>query len=133
MSWWKLASKPSVGHFSSVHLIRIVLNWAYKKFDGSCVETSFSDKWLYYFLPTDEGGTLKDASLVRMFLMMQPWYIPSTDMTKSLVLKYPALLPYNIFVQYVTAVLQLYLDCGKKQIFISLSVTLFDFKSLHEW
>ncbi|KAI3376611.1 hypothetical protein L3Q82_017045, partial [Scortum barcoo] len=36
----------------------------------------------------DEKGTLKDASLVRMFLMMQPWYIPSTDMAKKLVLKY---------------------------------------------
>uniref|UniRef100_A0A671U142 RAS guanyl releasing protein 2 n=1 Tax=Sparus aurata TaxID=8175 RepID=A0A671U142_SPAAU len=33
----------------------------------------------------DEKGALKDASLVRMFLMMQPWYIPSTDMTKNLV------------------------------------------------
>uniref|UniRef100_A0A671U4Q4 RAS guanyl releasing protein 2 n=1 Tax=Sparus aurata TaxID=8175 RepID=A0A671U4Q4_SPAAU len=32
----------------------------------------------------DEKGALKDASLVRMFLMMQPWYIPSTDMTKNL-------------------------------------------------
>nr|XP_046235892.1 RAS guanyl-releasing protein 2-like isoform X2 [Scatophagus argus] len=35
----------------------------------------------------DETGALKDASLVRMFLMMQPWYIPSTDMAKKLVLK----------------------------------------------
>uniref|UniRef100_A0A8D3DV95 RAS guanyl-releasing protein 2 n=1 Tax=Scophthalmus maximus TaxID=52904 RepID=A0A8D3DV95_SCOMX len=35
----------------------------------------------------DENGTLKDASLVRMFLMMHPWYIPSTDMAKKLVLK----------------------------------------------
>ncbi|XP_034412507.1 RAS guanyl-releasing protein 2-like isoform X3 [Cyclopterus lumpus] len=35
----------------------------------------------------DERGTLKDASLVRMFLMMHPWYIPSTDMAKKLVLK----------------------------------------------
>uniref|UniRef100_A0A1A7Z431 RAS guanyl releasing protein 2 (Calcium and DAG-regulated) n=1 Tax=Iconisemion striatum TaxID=60296 RepID=A0A1A7Z431_9TELE len=34
----------------------------------------------------DESGTLKDASLVRMFLMMHPWYIPSTDMAKKLVL-----------------------------------------------
>lgn len=41
------------------------------------------------FLLIDEKGTLKDASLVRMFLMMQPWYIPSTDMAKKLVLKYP--------------------------------------------
>lgn len=35
---------------------------------------------------------MKDASLVRMFLMMQPWYIPSTDMAKKLVLKYPSCL-----------------------------------------
>ncbi|XP_053272483.1 RAS guanyl-releasing protein 2 isoform X3 [Pleuronectes platessa] len=35
----------------------------------------------------DEKGTLKDASLVRMFLMMHPWYIPSTNMAKKLVLK----------------------------------------------
>ncbi|XP_054914547.1 RAS guanyl-releasing protein 2 isoform X3 [Poeciliopsis prolifica] len=34
----------------------------------------------------DEKGTLKDASLVRMFLMMHPWYIPSTDMARKLVL-----------------------------------------------
>uniref|UniRef100_A0A8C7YEM1 RAS guanyl releasing protein 2 n=1 Tax=Oryzias sinensis TaxID=183150 RepID=A0A8C7YEM1_9TELE len=32
-------------------------------------------------------GTLKDDSLVRMFLMMHPWYIPSTEMAKKLVLK----------------------------------------------
>uniref|UniRef100_A0A087XUA7 RAS guanyl releasing protein 2 n=1 Tax=Poecilia formosa TaxID=48698 RepID=A0A087XUA7_POEFO len=32
----------------------------------------------------DEKGTLKDASLVRMFLMMHPWYIPSTDMARKL-------------------------------------------------
>ncbi|XP_072231914.1 RAS guanyl-releasing protein 2 isoform X2 [Leuresthes tenuis] len=35
----------------------------------------------------DEKGSLKDVSLVRMFLMMHPWYIPSTDMAKKLVLK----------------------------------------------
>uniref|UniRef100_A0A3Q1K7V6 RAS guanyl releasing protein 2 n=1 Tax=Anabas testudineus TaxID=64144 RepID=A0A3Q1K7V6_ANATE len=34
----------------------------------------------------DEKGTLKDPSLVRMFLMMHPWYIPSTDMAKKLYL-----------------------------------------------
>uniref|UniRef100_A0AAQ4NS79 RAS guanyl releasing protein 2 n=1 Tax=Gasterosteus aculeatus aculeatus TaxID=481459 RepID=A0AAQ4NS79_GASAC len=34
----------------------------------------------------DGSGTLKDTSLVRMFLMMHPWYIPSTDMAKKLVL-----------------------------------------------
>uniref|UniRef100_A0A3P8PHI2 RAS guanyl releasing protein 2 n=1 Tax=Astatotilapia calliptera TaxID=8154 RepID=A0A3P8PHI2_ASTCA len=32
----------------------------------------------------DEKGTLKDASLVRMFLMMHPWYIPSADLAKKL-------------------------------------------------
>lgn len=37
----------------------------------------------------DESGTLKDTTQVRMFLMMHPWYIPSTDMAKKLVLKYP--------------------------------------------
>ncbi|XP_041841379.1 RAS guanyl-releasing protein 2-like isoform X2 [Melanotaenia boesemani] len=35
----------------------------------------------------DEKGNLKDVSLVRMFLMMHPWYIPSADMAKKLVLK----------------------------------------------
>lgn len=45
-----------------------------------------------YFLLIDESGTLKDASLVRMFLMMHPWYIPSTDLAKKLVLKYPSTL-----------------------------------------
>ncbi|KAM3857373.1 RAS guanyl-releasing protein 2-like [Diretmus argenteus] len=35
----------------------------------------------------DAKGALKDASLVRMFLMMHPWFIPSTDMAKKLVLK----------------------------------------------
>ena len=39
--------------------------------------------------PLDESGALKDASQVRIFLMMHPWYIPSTDMAKKLVLKYP--------------------------------------------
>lgn len=42
------------------------------------------------FSISDEKGTLKDASLVRMFLMMHPWYIPSIDMAKKLVLKYPS-------------------------------------------
>ncbi|KAK7910182.1 hypothetical protein WMY93_014866 [Mugilogobius chulae] len=35
----------------------------------------------------DEKGALKDASLVRMFIMMHPWYIPSTDLANKLVLK----------------------------------------------
>lgn len=55
-------------------------------------------EWFSCFLPADEGGTLKDAYLVRMFLMMQPWYIPSTDMVKNLVLKYPAMLLRHIYV-----------------------------------
>ncbi|CAL8326469.1 unnamed protein product [Lota lota] len=38
----------------------------------------------------DEKGTLKDSSVVQMFLMMHPWYLPSTDMAKRLVLKYPS-------------------------------------------
>uniref|UniRef100_A0A8C5DLB6 RAS guanyl releasing protein 2 n=1 Tax=Gouania willdenowi TaxID=441366 RepID=A0A8C5DLB6_GOUWI len=37
----------------------------------------------------DEKGALNDTTLVRMFLMMHPWYIPSTDMAKKLVDKYP--------------------------------------------
>ncbi|XP_061565394.1 RAS guanyl-releasing protein 2-like isoform X1 [Cololabis saira] len=35
----------------------------------------------------EDKGTLKDVSLVRMVLMMHPWYIPSSDMAKKLVLK----------------------------------------------
>ncbi|KAM6949025.1 RAS guanyl-releasing protein 2-like [Aplochiton taeniatus] len=35
----------------------------------------------------DEKGAVKDPSLVRMFLMMHPWYLPSTDLTKKLQLK----------------------------------------------
>ncbi|XP_046905109.1 RAS guanyl-releasing protein 2-like isoform X3 [Hypomesus transpacificus] len=35
----------------------------------------------------DEKGTLKEPSLVRMFLMMHPWYLPSTEMAKKLLLK----------------------------------------------
>ncbi|KAI5622332.1 RAS guanyl-releasing protein 2-like [Silurus asotus] len=35
----------------------------------------------------DEDGVLKDASEVRMFLMMHPWYISSTDFAKKLLLK----------------------------------------------
>ncbi|KAG7465230.1 hypothetical protein MATL_G00174170 [Megalops atlanticus] len=35
----------------------------------------------------DEAGALKDASLLRMFLMMHPWYLPSTDLAHKLLLK----------------------------------------------
>uniref|UniRef100_A0A667Y4G7 RAS guanyl releasing protein 2 n=1 Tax=Myripristis murdjan TaxID=586833 RepID=A0A667Y4G7_9TELE len=48
----------------------------------------------------DEKGTLKDAAPVRMFLMMHPWYIPSTDMAKKLVLKYPSLVPICHLIKY---------------------------------
>ncbi|KAJ8348333.1 hypothetical protein SKAU_G00269220, partial [Synaphobranchus kaupii] len=32
----------------------------------------------------DDEGSLKDASLVRMFLMMHPWYLPSSELAKRL-------------------------------------------------
>ncbi|XP_063042825.1 RAS guanyl-releasing protein 2-like [Engraulis encrasicolus] len=32
----------------------------------------------------DEEGAVKDSSVVRMFLMMHPWYLPSTDLAKKL-------------------------------------------------
>lgn len=35
----------------------------------------------------DEKGTLKDASMVRMFIMMHPWYILPTELANKLVLK----------------------------------------------
>ncbi|XP_060746565.1 RAS guanyl-releasing protein 2 isoform X3 [Tachysurus vachellii] len=35
----------------------------------------------------DDEGVLNDASLVRMFLMMHPWYISSSDFAKKLLLK----------------------------------------------
>uniref|UniRef100_A0A672PQ04 RAS guanyl releasing protein 2 n=1 Tax=Sinocyclocheilus grahami TaxID=75366 RepID=A0A672PQ04_SINGR len=35
----------------------------------------------------DSEGTIKDASFVKMFLMMHPWYISSTDLSKKLLLK----------------------------------------------
>ncbi|XP_062372531.1 RAS guanyl-releasing protein 2-like [Sardina pilchardus] len=35
----------------------------------------------------DEEGAVKDSSVVRMFLMMHPWYLPSTDLAKKLLLK----------------------------------------------
>uniref|UniRef100_A0A673GQL7 RAS guanyl-releasing protein 2-like n=1 Tax=Sinocyclocheilus rhinocerous TaxID=307959 RepID=A0A673GQL7_9TELE len=37
----------------------------------------------------DSEGTIKDTSFVKMFLMMHPWYISSTDLSKKLLLKYP--------------------------------------------
>uniref|UniRef100_A0A672GQY0 RAS guanyl releasing protein 2 n=1 Tax=Salarias fasciatus TaxID=181472 RepID=A0A672GQY0_SALFA len=38
-------------------------------------------------LSTDEKGAVKDPTLVSMFLMMHPWYVPSTELAKKLVLK----------------------------------------------
>ncbi|XP_029942075.1 RAS guanyl-releasing protein 2 isoform X2 [Salarias fasciatus] len=35
----------------------------------------------------DEKGAVKDPTLVSMFLMMHPWYVPSTELAKKLVLK----------------------------------------------
>lgn len=35
----------------------------------------------------DDAGAVKDPSFVRMFLMMHPWYISSTDLSKKLLLK----------------------------------------------
>ncbi|XP_031440550.1 RAS guanyl-releasing protein 2 isoform X1 [Clupea harengus] len=35
----------------------------------------------------DELGALKDSSVVRMFLMMHPWYLPSTELANKLLLK----------------------------------------------
>uniref|UniRef100_I3KPN6 RAS guanyl releasing protein 2 n=1 Tax=Oreochromis niloticus TaxID=8128 RepID=I3KPN6_ORENI len=54
----------------------------------------------------DEKGTLKDASLVRMFLMMHPWYIPSADLAKKLVLKYPS--PLSVLTSVINVMLFLY-------------------------
>ncbi|XP_076875083.1 RAS guanyl-releasing protein 2-like [Brachyhypopomus gauderio] len=38
-------------------------------------------------LAFDDTGKLKDTSLVRMFLMMHPWYLPSTDLARMLLHK----------------------------------------------
>ncbi|XP_076144599.1 RAS guanyl-releasing protein 2-like [Alosa pseudoharengus] len=35
----------------------------------------------------DVEGAVKDSSVVRMFLMMHPWYLPSTELAKKLLLK----------------------------------------------
>ncbi|XP_016334511.1 RAS guanyl-releasing protein 2-A-like, partial [Sinocyclocheilus anshuiensis] len=32
-------------------------------------------------------GTIKDTSFVKIFLMMHPWYISSTDLSKKLLLQ----------------------------------------------
>lgn len=45
----------------------------------------------FLFSLTDDEGVLKDTSVVRMFLMMHPWYISSTNFAKKLLLKYPLL------------------------------------------
>ncbi len=41
------------------------------------------------FVFSDSEGTIKNTSFVKMFLMMHPWYISSTDLSKKLLLKYP--------------------------------------------
>lgn len=40
-------------------------------------------------LLVDYEGRLNDESLVRMFLMMHPWYLSSADLAKKLSSKYP--------------------------------------------
>uniref|UniRef100_A0AAY5EDE1 RAS guanyl releasing protein 2 n=1 Tax=Electrophorus electricus TaxID=8005 RepID=A0AAY5EDE1_ELEEL len=35
----------------------------------------------------DDAGSLQNGSLVRMFLMMHPWYLPSHDLARKLLLK----------------------------------------------
>lgn len=95
-SWWKPASKPLVGYLSIISFIWII----HLLVKGGSRIKNTSTNWTCWgiFLMTgdslffliDEKGTLKDASLVRMFLMMHPWYIPSADLAKKLVLKYPS-------------------------------------------
>lgn len=46
---------------------------------------------VFFLSLTDDDGVLNDASVVRMFLMMHPWYISSTDFAKKLLLRYPFL------------------------------------------
>uniref|UniRef100_A0A671KE58 N-terminal Ras-GEF domain-containing protein n=1 Tax=Sinocyclocheilus anshuiensis TaxID=1608454 RepID=A0A671KE58_9TELE len=41
------------------------------------------------FVFSDSEGTIKDTSFVKIFLMMHPWYISSTDLSKKLLLQYP--------------------------------------------
>lgn len=37
----------------------------------------------------DDSGKVRDPQLVRMFLMMHPWYIPSTELAAKLLQIYP--------------------------------------------
>lgn len=66
------------------------------------------------FSLTDDEGALKDASVVRMFLMMHPWYISSTDFAKKLFLKYPLLHCMD-----KNNTLPLATHCGKMYIYIT--------------
>lgn len=90
MSCWRRASKPLVGPLLTVE------SQQRKTLLQMCFHIKVSVLWHDWVthcpLLPDENGTLKDTSLVRMFLMMQPWYLPSTDMAKKLVLKYPLLM-----------------------------------------
>lgn len=39
----------------------------------------------------DDSGKVRDPQLVRMFLMMHPWYIPSSQLAAKLLHIYPSL------------------------------------------
>lgn len=38
----------------------------------------------------DDSGKVRDPQLVRMFLMMHPWYIPSSQLAAKLLHIYPS-------------------------------------------
>ncbi|KAJ8246798.1 hypothetical protein GJAV_G00255510 [Gymnothorax javanicus] len=52
--------------------------------DQSATVDELVDTCIHAF---DDQGSLKDSSQVRMFLMMHPWYLPSTDLAHKLLLK----------------------------------------------
>ncbi|KAK2100221.1 hypothetical protein P7K49_021569 [Saguinus oedipus] len=39
---------------------------------------------------SDDSGKVRDPQLVRMFLMMHPWYIPSSELAAKLLHIYPS-------------------------------------------
>nr|KAF6269856.1 RAS guanyl releasing protein 2 [Pipistrellus kuhlii] len=41
----------------------------------------------------DDSGKVRDPQLVRMFLMMHPWYIPSSQLAAKLLHIYPSAHP----------------------------------------
>jgi hypothetical protein len=45
---------------------------------------------LFHPLELDDSGKVRDPQLVRMFLMMHPWYIPSSELAAKLLHIYPA-------------------------------------------